>query len=445
MQNSESPRPRRDGPDPDLVILGGGIAGLWTLNLAVQAGHDAILLERDRLGGGQSIRSQGIIHGGMKYALQGVLTTASSAVGEMPARWRACLDGSGQIDLRGAKILSEAHYLWSKRTLGARVAGFFAAHALRERISPVPFHERPGVLRNTRFQGDVYRLNEIVLDVGSLLERLAGPVAHRIFRAEPEGYRSAGRATSKAAHGEPATSREGRAGEGGGAARYRIGTRDGALTALTFPEHGLTLRPGHLVICCGEGYEALAGQLNLNSPRMQRRPLHMVMVKFPRGVELPFYAHCLSGGPRPLVTITTHYARDHSTIWYLGGELAESGTGRDEGEQIKKARSTLQGLLPWVDLAGTRWAALRVDRAEPGQSTLTLPDSAFVEERANLMIAWPTKLALAPDLAEKILARLPTAGEGAGKSTGAMARPELAVLPRPAIAEPPWEEAFADA
>ena len=70
----------------DIVIFGGGIAGLWLLNRLRQQGYDVILLESDALGGGQSLASQGIIHGGLKYALNGVLSPASSAIAQMPER-----------------------------------------------------------------------------------------------------------------------------------------------------------------------------------------------------------------------------------------------------------------------------------------------------------------------------------------------------------------------
>ena len=60
----------------DIAILGGGIAGLWLLNLLVSRGYSVVLLEKEALGAGQTIASQGMIHGGVKYALQGLLTDA---------------------------------------------------------------------------------------------------------------------------------------------------------------------------------------------------------------------------------------------------------------------------------------------------------------------------------------------------------------------------------
>ena len=55
----------------DVVIIGGGVAGLWTLDQLVREGHRAVLLESSRLGEGQTVAAQGIIHGGLKYSLSG--------------------------------------------------------------------------------------------------------------------------------------------------------------------------------------------------------------------------------------------------------------------------------------------------------------------------------------------------------------------------------------
>ncbi|HIE55391.1 MAG TPA: FAD-dependent oxidoreductase, partial [Chromatiaceae bacterium] len=122
---------------PDLLIFGGGIAGLWTLLRARQAGYSVVLLESRCLGGVQSIASQGIIHGGTKYALAGQLTEAARAIGDMPRRWRDCLDGRGELDLRRVRLLSSHQYLWTCGSLVSSVAGFFGSRAMRSRASAV--------------------------------------------------------------------------------------------------------------------------------------------------------------------------------------------------------------------------------------------------------------------------------------------------------------------
>ena len=105
----------------DVLILGGGIAGLWTLAKLRRAGYRAVLLESEALGAGQTRFAQGIIHGGTKYALTGKLTASTEALADMPSTWRACHAGRGEIDLRDAELLSDAHYLWSTTGLASRV------------------------------------------------------------------------------------------------------------------------------------------------------------------------------------------------------------------------------------------------------------------------------------------------------------------------------------
>ena len=70
----------------DVLIVGAGVAGLW-LNARLRGqGFSTVLVESASLGGGQSVKSQGIIHGGAKYALHGALTGASEAIADMPRR-----------------------------------------------------------------------------------------------------------------------------------------------------------------------------------------------------------------------------------------------------------------------------------------------------------------------------------------------------------------------
>ena len=73
----------------DVLILGGGGAGLWLLDDLHRQGYSAALVEASSLGSGQTIASQGIIHGGLKYALNGKAAgSAAKAIRDMPLRWR---------------------------------------------------------------------------------------------------------------------------------------------------------------------------------------------------------------------------------------------------------------------------------------------------------------------------------------------------------------------
>ena len=121
--------------DVDIAIIGGGIAGCWLLRLLTEKGYRAVLFEADQLGCDQTLASQGMIHGGLKYALSGRLTGASEAIAGMPARWRRCLAGQDTIDLSGVPLLADTYHMFAQRTTLGRPTSFFASKALRGRVN----------------------------------------------------------------------------------------------------------------------------------------------------------------------------------------------------------------------------------------------------------------------------------------------------------------------
>ena len=381
----------------DVLIVGAGVAGLW-LNARLRGqGFSTIVVERESLGGGQSVKSQGIIHGGAKYALHGALTGASEAIADMPRRWREALAGEGELDLRGVRILSQAHYLWSPGTLAGNLTSFFASKAVRGRVDQVKGDELPPALQDPRFKGKVYRLAELVVDVPSLIERLAELAQDGLLAAQSI---------------EPLI-------------------EDGEIIGLRID--GREIHAQRIVFSAGAGNAELLASAGISVPAQQLRPLHMVMVKGP--TLKPLYAHCLGGGPKPRITVTTHPAANGEWVWYLGGDIAEAeGVAREPAEQIAVARKELGNLLPWIDLSQAQWATLRVNRAEPAQSGLVRPDNAFVADQGRLLVGWPTKLALAPDFSDRVLMALEQDGIQPGNA------PALPPLPRPPLAKTAWEQ-----
>lgn len=381
----------------DVLIVGGGIAGLWLGARLRQQGLSTLLVEHGALGGGQTVKSQGILHGGAKYALHGALTGASEAIAQMPKRWQAALAGSGELDLRGVQVLSEAHYLWSPGSLAGNLTSFFASKAVRGRVDTVKGEQLPAALQHPQFKGKVYRLAEWVLDVPSLIQRLA---------ELNSGALLAGQRIEPLRH-------------------------NAELVGLKVDDYEICAQ--RIVLTAGAGNAQLLADLELAQPRQQLRPLHMVMVKGPS--LKPLYAHCLGGGSKPRITVTSHRAADGQWVWYLGGDLAEAdGVARDEAAQIKFAQQELAQLLPWIEHRQSQWATLRVDRAEPAQSGLVRPDNAFLACSGRLLVGWPTKLALAPDLADRVLAQL------AQDSITPQSHAPWPELSTPAVAQTPWQE-----
>jgi len=384
----------------DVVICGGGVAGLWLLARLRQQSYRVLLIEAASLGAGQTRYAQGIIHGGTKYALTGAVSGSSEAIAAMPPLWRACLEGHGEIDLRAVRLMSDHQYLWSTASLTSRMAGFFASKMMRSRIAPLDSKDYPSVFRHHDFRGQVYRLEEPVLDTAALVRALAAPYEQAIWRGT----------VTRAAAG-----------------------KNGIELTLADGEQRIQIDARCLVLTAGKGNAALLQLLGHDAPQMQTRPLKMVMVRgdLPQGV----YAHCLGASTNPRLTISTHFDSQGRTVWYLGGDLAEEGVRRSDAEQLAAARHELKALLPWIDFTQCDFAILDIDRAEVRMPDGRRPDDVYVDERDRVITAWPTKLAFAPRLAARVMEMLPSTGIVPG--TGAGAPPQW---PFPGYALLPWQE-----
>ncbi len=396
--------------DLDVAVVGGGIAGLWLINRLTQAGYQSALFEAKALGSDQTVASQGMIHGGIKYTLSGALTGASEAIADMPAHWQDCLAGCGDVDLRGARVLSDHFYMWSTTSVASRITTFFASKATRGRVEKVSAQDRPPLFQQPEFHGQLYRLVDIVLDVPSVLKTLAKQVAGKTFLLPPEQ------------------------------ARWHKDAEGKAQLVIQTPEGTCTVKAKQFIFTAGKGNADLLQQLDETTPAMQQRPLHQVMVKhnFPHA----FFGHCLGADKTPRLTISSHPCRDGQWVWYLGGSLAEHGVEMEPEALIAKAQQELRSLMPWLDLSSASWSTLWVDRAEPRQKGLVRPDQAFIgraEHCVNVTAAWPTKLTLAPNLANAALQLLQQLGISPAAQAADLSA--LNVLPQAPIAKSPWDVA----
>jgi len=394
--------------DVDVAIIGGGIGGLWLLNRLCNRGYNAVMLEKHALGNQQSINSQGIIHGGIKYSLAGGLTSASEAIAAMPDRWRRCLRGEGDVDLRGAKVLSEELYLWSTNTTISILTAFLASQVMRSHVVSVPDSSRHPAFQNSAFKGNVQLVDEMVLDAPSVVRTLAHNCTGRIYKITDLNV-----------------------------------SRDlsGRVESIQFSNgrsNATTLRPQRVVLSAGAGNEALLQQLHCSKPEMQIRPLHQALLKhdYPHAL----YAHCIGSSPSPRITISSHPTTDGKWVWYLGGDLATNGVALSESELIVKGKQELLELLPWLPFESAQWATLRIDRAEPKQSKLIKPDKAFAavaDGCTNVIAAWPTKLTLAPNMADEVEALLDIQPQAPALPAAS------AQIVAPNVATPCWETLFA--
>lgn len=381
----------------DVVVFGGGAAGLWLLDELRRRGYSAVLLEGDRLGRGQTVSSQGILHSGLKYSLQGLLTSAAREAREMPALWRRCLAGECEPDLSATRVLSDGFYLWGTDSAASKIGLLGARMGLRVTPEAVGADETPPALRGCG--GQVYRVPEQVIAPRGFLEGLARRNPDRILKID----------TRDGLH-----------------FRQRA---DGGWAIHIHGQSDLTLAPRWIVLTAGAGNERLREQLALPARKMQRRPLHMVLV---RGALPEFHGHCLDGA-KTRVSITTGTDRAGRVVWQVGGQISEDGVGLNADDLIRHARAECRAALPGIDFRDTEWSTYRVDRAEGATLTGGRPDSFRVLREGNVLTGWPTKLVLAPQLAAAVLAELD------GPAIPWDPAP-LASWPRPEVAEAPWDE-----
>ncbi len=347
----------------DVAIAGGGIAGLWIANVLLTRGLDVAVCDPGGVAGAQTPASQGLIHGGIKYALGGHAGGAFDALREMPERWRRCLRGEGELDLRGVAVVAEACHLWSRKTLAARLAGFLGSRLMHGRAVRLAPRDYPAPFAGQ--SGDLYRLDDFALDVAGLCRHLEARLGDRLLRT---------RVTPGA-----------------------VVRRDGRVAG--FRTGDAVIEAEHVVLAAGAGNAELARAAGVTT-QMQTRPLKQVLVHHPS--PEPLFVHCIAGlAPEPALTVSTRPGHH-----YVGGALASDGASRSDDDQIGAARRALHASLPWIDWDTRRFETLSINRAEPAQQAGQRPNEAFVAAHENALLVWPVKLALAPDVGDRVLRAL---------------------------------------
>jgi len=390
----------------DVLIIGGGIAGLWTLDALRRAGRSAILVENRALGAGQTIWSQGIIHSGLKYTLAGSMTASAQTVRDMPDLWRACLSGRSQPDLSAAGLRAPCCHLWRTESLSSKVGMIGARVGLRTRPETIADAERPAVLRGC--PGTVARLDEPVVDPARVLGALASAWPSEILKVDERGgvefiLRQSGHVES---------------------VRLHAGGRTWVLRARV------------VVLCAGNGNALLRQSAGLDPGRMQVRPLRMVLVRGTPDHLPELNGHCIDGN-RTRVTITSATDRAGRRVWQVGGEIAERGASLAPAELLDLARGELAAVLPGFSIQGLEWATYDAPRAEGRTTGGKRPEDVTALTEGNVVTVWPTKLVLAPRAASLAVEQVAAVLAAGGEPSAGWGRSDW---PKPAVALAPWDD-----
>ncbi|MEM7622034.1 MAG: FAD-dependent oxidoreductase [Planctomycetota bacterium] len=384
-------------PRVGVLVVGGGVCGLWTLWSLRARGHDAWLVEGDGLGSGQTLASQGILHAGVKYRLPGNTTDSSKSVADVQPVWEAALAGRSGPDLSSVRTVSAVTHLWSLPSLGARMAAEVATRVMRS-----------GTARVDRGRsGDAFAIAPKGVAVFEASERVIEPLGIvASLRGACGGRARSGRCVGLE-HGD-----------------------DGFIARIAGADDGVVEVEASSVVCAaGIGNEALISELGGDAPSVcQRRPLHQVVG---RGAPVVLNGHCLQASDKPALTVTTGEL-DGERTWYLGGDLAETGVGLSSDEQCTRARTAVERCLGWLDVSGVVWSSFEIDRAEGKTEDGKRPDGPVVREIVPGVVAvWPTKLVLAPVAAERVV-------EAIGMPRGGTGEDGLGALPEARVGEVVW-------
>ncbi len=353
----------------DMLIFGGGIAGLWTAARLKAAGYAVVVVTDQGVGGGQTLASQGIIHAGLKYALLGQVNDMAKLVAGLAADWQAAIAGTGDIDLRGTRLLARTQHLLMPGGLIGMLAGVMGHAAIGQGVGKLAAKDWPGGLKDLGFKGSVIHMDEPGIDVPSLLEVFAKLLAGKIYTVPPTGL-TLNRRT------------------------------DGSVDSVTIGDIEITAQ--RYIGAAAAGNEQLAAQSGVALP-VQHRPLRMLLIKG----QLPqLFLHGVGSSFRPLFTISAHPAADGDTVWYIGGQVAEDAVHQDAQTVRHNTQKALRDYFPKLDFSDKLWAVHDVTRVESQHPQGWLPDKPVTYRHHNMIFAWPNKLTFAPLLARDILQQL---------------------------------------
>ncbi|PCI56869.1 MAG: hypothetical protein COB36_00935 [Alphaproteobacteria bacterium] len=378
----------------DIVIFGAGIAGLWTFNRLKTMGYDVLLLEKESIGCGQTIASQGIIHSGLKFSLAGKVNALAKSISAMPDLWRDALKGKGDVDLRAAHVSAQSQQLLIPAGFMGGLTKLVTKKTLGNSVHEIPHDEWPDDIKRAGFKGSVIFMGEPVLDIPSVLRALAEPYKSCIKQVAEEQ----------------------------------------ATAPFDFlKQHNITAKR---IIFTGaaSNHEIAKTHAQDEGLATQKRPLMQGMLK---NAPFPLYAHLVGKTDKPIASITTHKMTDGTLVWYLGGGVAERRKDADPHDVYNDMMKAFKAYLPAVDFSNIEWSVLPIDRVEGKSKTDSwMPDTPTIHHTDAALYCWPTKLTFAPMLSDMILKDLekqsiiPSASES-----------DFSFLPDAAYTQTPWDKA----
>lgn len=363
----------------DITIIGGGVAGLWTANVLKQMGFNCILIEKHSLGNYQTINSQGIIHGGVKYSLVGKISNATSNISKMTEAWDLSFSNKisnkpNLVDLSLTKINSTCHDLCFPNSNFFKLSSFVTSKILSSKCKIISKNDQDyqNSLNQLGYNGIVYRITEKVVDTKSLINNLSKNIENNIIQLD----------------------------------NYEINYQDNQINNINFESknQNYNIKSQLYIFTSGQNNQHIIN-FSEHLPKQQLRPLQMIFAK--PDININLFAHFIgkdNKNNKPFATITTHKNINNENILYFGGQVAESeyiDTPKDI--HINNLKKQIKTIFPKVNINNWQWDTIKINRAEASQEYNKMPDTSFAIKQNNIILGWPTKLTFAPDFADRIL------------------------------------------
>lgn len=373
----------------DVVVVGGGIQGLWLLGDLIKAGHNAILLERMQPGFGQTGHSHVFIHQGHIYA--------------------GMLRETDDDTLARIKYVQEANRLWQEELRAGRLQGLetikstfhmafsnadngetFRERCRRASLTCKPVEETDFPAEFGQLTQRLYEGEGMCLDSNLLLNQIlqSGNLNDKVGLCEILSV-------------QPTAS-----------GRFQlVGRRD--------RKTNIEIDAGAVVLSAGSGNEHVQGLFGLdastNGSRQQTVKTFMLVVR-----EL--------NAPLPPTTgmhvdfdglfVVSRKDRDGKTVWLIGDKQRElvavpgDMCAFDPVSWFRNTRLSLDKLYPKVMKSPQdyQWGIYEASKAEPwtqkGNSKAGKFPGSFHSKKVPglpIWLAWPTLLTFAPLVASLLV------------------------------------------
>ena len=347
----------------DCIIFGGGVAGVWVNALLKESGYSTYLLEKKKIGGEQTLSSQGIIHKGMKYLLGVSTPKIAKLLVKSTNVWEAAFKGHSLVDLSQTEIYTHKQLIWGEKSL---LTSFFvqgAQQIFQSQIKKIAPKDIPKWL--TYQPKNIFWLQEKVINSHSMMQNFYHHYKNQYYQYSLEEQKF-------------------------------FFEKKNHLIGIKLPQANIVLWTKKIILAAGKGNKTLAELFKIPY-QTQIRPLTMIMVEHDN--LFPIYGHCITTSTKPLFTISSHKKENGKILWYLGGKIAENNN-RVKTNFIQ-AKQLLQKNIK-INLAKAKWNYLQVDRAEPYQKNGTLPEQPFIQDYDGVIVCSPVKLAFAPLVAVQV-------------------------------------------